>query len=238
MNSVNRAEPARRRPARAPGSAVTTPHRGRGPARGGERLPPRRGRQGPGRLQDRRARVVYRALRTLRPAQQQRRQAGGGRDQRERRTDGANPRSRIIEEDTESNPDVAVQKVRRLFDQKRVDAVFGVECSFLRDAIMPDVEMRNKLLLYAVNYEGERFSKNALLLRHGPHPGAPPGALRLPAGALLGQPLGHDRLRLHRVPHDSTCSCARYGCRRRTSNSSWTSSCRSSRPTSRRSSNG
>ena len=67
----------------------------------------------------------------------------------------------IIEEDTESNPDVAVQKVRRLFDQKRVDAVFGVECSFLRDAIMPDVEMRNKLLLYAVNYEGERFSNNA-----------------------------------------------------------------------------
>lgn len=67
----------------------------------------------------------------------------------------------IIEEDTESNPDVAVQKVRRLFDQKRVDAVFGVECSFLRDAIMPDVEQRNKLLLYAVNYEGERFSKNA-----------------------------------------------------------------------------
>ena len=67
----------------------------------------------------------------------------------------------IIEEDTESNPDVAVQKVRRLFDQKRVDVVFGVECSFLRDAIMPDVEMRNKLLLYAVNYEGERFSNNA-----------------------------------------------------------------------------
>ena len=67
----------------------------------------------------------------------------------------------IIEEDTESNPDVAVQKVRRLFDQKRVDAVFGVECSFLRDAIMPDVEERNKLLLYAINYEGERFSKNA-----------------------------------------------------------------------------
>ena len=56
---------------------------------------------------------------------------------------------------------MAVQKVRRLFDQKRVDAVFGVECSFLRDAIMPDVEMRNKLLLYAVNYEGERFSNNA-----------------------------------------------------------------------------
>ena len=67
----------------------------------------------------------------------------------------------IIEEDTESNPDVAVQKVRRLFDQKRVEAVVGVECSFLRDAIMPDVEMRNKLLLYAVNYEGERFSNNA-----------------------------------------------------------------------------
>lgn len=67
----------------------------------------------------------------------------------------------IIEEDTESNPDVAIQKVRRLFDQQDADAVFGVECSFLRDAIMPDVEERNKLMLYAINYEGERYSDNA-----------------------------------------------------------------------------
>lgn len=70
----------------------------------------------------------------------------------------------VIDEDTQSDPNVAVQKARKLFDQDKVDVLFGVEASNFRDAVMPEVEQRKKILLYPANYEGERYSKYAFFL--------------------------------------------------------------------------
>lgn len=70
----------------------------------------------------------------------------------------------VIDEDTQTDPNVAVQKARKLFDQDKVDAIFGVEASNLRDAITPEVEQRKKILLYPANYEGERYSKYVFYL--------------------------------------------------------------------------
>lgn len=64
----------------------------------------------------------------------------------------------VIDADTQSDANVAVQETRRLLQQEQVDVMFGVEGSYMRDAIMPIVEQAKKILLYPANYEGERYS--------------------------------------------------------------------------------
>lgn len=70
----------------------------------------------------------------------------------------------IIDADTASDANVAVQEARRLLEQEEVDVMFGVEGSFMRDAIMPVVEQHQTILLYPANYEGERYSDYLFVL--------------------------------------------------------------------------
>lgn len=64
----------------------------------------------------------------------------------------------VIDADTQSDANVSVQEARRLLQQEQVDVMFGVEGSYMRDAIMPIVEQAKKILMYPANYEGERYS--------------------------------------------------------------------------------
>ena len=70
----------------------------------------------------------------------------------------------LIDEDTETDPHISVLRARKLFDEDKIDLLIGVECSNLRDAVMPEVEQREKILLYTVNYEGEVYSKYLFIL--------------------------------------------------------------------------
>jgi ABC-type branched-subunit amino acid transport system substrate-binding protein len=70
----------------------------------------------------------------------------------------------IIDADTQSDAKVAVDQARKLLQQDKVDVMFGVEGSYLRDAIMPVVEQHKKILLYPANYEGEKFSEHLFVL--------------------------------------------------------------------------
>lgn len=71
---------------------------------------------------------------------------------------------KIIDADTQSDAGVAVAQARKLLGQDKVDAMFGVEGSYLRDAIMPVVKQYKKILLYPSNYEGEQYSKYLFVL--------------------------------------------------------------------------
>jgi len=61
---------------------------------------------------------------------------------------------KVVTADTKSDPAHALQQARRLITQEKVDVIFGLEGSNLRDAVSPFSSQNKVPLFYPANYEG------------------------------------------------------------------------------------
>jgi urea transport system substrate-binding protein len=66
----------------------------------------------------------------------------------------------IVKEDGASTPATFAEKATKLIDQDKVATIFGCWTSSSRQAVKPVVELKNHMLWYPVQYEGQECSKN------------------------------------------------------------------------------
>lgn len=70
---------------------------------------------------------------------------------------------KVITADTKSDPAHSLQQARRLVTQDKVDLLFGVEGSNLRDAVLPFSSESGVPLFYPANYEGGVYDENMVV---------------------------------------------------------------------------
>ncbi len=69
-----------------------------------------------------------------------------------------------VREDYNSDPTVAVEKIKKLILQDNVTATIGTYASASRNSVKPVVEENNSLLFYPTSYEGEAPSDNIVYM--------------------------------------------------------------------------
>ena len=70
----------------------------------------------------------------------------------------------ILREDYNSDPTVAVEKIKKLILQDEVVATIGTYASASRNSVKPVVEENDSLLFYPTSYEGENPSGNIVYM--------------------------------------------------------------------------